>query len=280
VDIFTAPGADDMNVACASTENRAPYRCRVPSPELFEELDVAGAPRSLIALGGTLEPAMLVAAYRAGCFPWPNGENEKALDREARRLARRGEVPLWPGDDPDIPWCSPDPRAVLLADRVVVSRSLRRTLRRSGWETTLDAAFDDVVAHCAAPAPGREDTWITARMRSAYSALHAIGGAHSLEVWDGERLVGGLYGVLTGRVFSGESMFHLEPDASKVAVIDLCARLLAVDVVLIDTQQPTEHMASMGQVVVRRTEYLSVLERLRDERVRLDPARLPVARLV
>jgi leucyl/phenylalanyl-tRNA--protein transferase len=110
--------------------------------------------------------------------------------------------------------------------------------------------------------------------------LHAAGGAHSLEVWDGERLVGGLYGVLTGRVFSGESMFHLEPDASKVAVIDLCARLLAVDVVLIDTQQPTEHMASMGQVVVRRTEYLSVLERLRDERVRLDPARLPVARLV
>jgi leucyl/phenylalanyl-tRNA--protein transferase len=258
-----------------------PSPVEVPSPaERFEALDVAGAPRSLIALGGTLEPATLVAAYRAGCFPWPNGEQEKALDREARRLARRGEVALWPGDDPTVPWCSPDPRAVLLADRVVVSRSLRRTLRRSGWETTVDAAFDDVVAHCAAPAPGREDTWITSRMRTAYSALHATGGAHSVEVWDGGRLVGGLYGVLTGRVFSGESMFHLEPDASKVAVVDLCDRLLSADVVLVDTQQPTEHMAAMGQVVVHREEYLSVLTSLRDQPAVLDATRRPVARLV
>jgi leucyl/phenylalanyl-tRNA--protein transferase len=168
---------------------------------------------------------------------------------------------------------------VLLADRVVVSRSLRRTLRRSGWETTLDTAFDDVVAGCAAPAPGREGTWITDRMRSAYSALHQSGGAHSLEVWAGDRLVGGLYGVLTGRVFSGESMFHLEPDASKVAVVDLCARLLAAGVVLIDTQQPTEHMASMGQVVVHREEYLAVLSTLRDQSAELSRDRLPVARL-
>jgi leucyl/phenylalanyl-tRNA--protein transferase len=252
----------------------------VPSPaELFERLDVAGAPRSLIALGGTLEPEMLVAAYRAGCFPWPNSESEGSLDREARRIARRGDVPVWPGDDAFVPWCSPDPRAVLLADRVAVSRSLRRTLRRSAWETTLDVAFDEVVSHCAAPAPGREDTWITSRMRSAYSALHAAGGAHSLEVWDGDRLVGGLYGVLTGRVFSGESMFHLEPDASKVAVVDLCDRLLDVGVVLVDTQQPTEHMASMGQVVVHRADYLAALVALRDEYVVLDPARRPVARL-
>src|SRR5688572_26077596 len=113
--------------------------------ELFEALDVAAAPRALIALGGTLEPEMLVAAYRAGCFPWPSADDEKAMDRQARRLVRRGEVPQWPGEDPWVPWCSPDPRAVLLADRVVVSRSLRRTLRRSGWETTVDAAFDDVV---------------------------------------------------------------------------------------------------------------------------------------
>jgi leucyl/phenylalanyl-tRNA--protein transferase len=222
---------------------------------------------------------MLVAAYRAGCFPWPSGEPEESLDRAARRLVRRGDVPLWPGDDPHVPWCSPDPRAVLLADRVVRSRSLRRSLRRSGWETTMDVAFDEVVAGCAAPAPGRESTWITDRMRSAYSSLHRAGGAHSLEVWHGDRLVGGLYGVLTGAVFSGESMFHLAPDASKVAVVDLCQRLLAAGVVLIDTQQPTEHMASLGQVVVHRAEYLSVLQRLRDEQVRLDTQRLPVARL-
>ncbi|GAC1608195.1 MAG: leucyl/phenylalanyl-tRNA--protein transferase [Mycobacteriales bacterium] len=248
--------------------------------ERFAALDVAGAPRTLIAVGGTLEPATLIAAYRAGCFPWPSGEG--AVDRVARRLARRGHVPLWTGADPDVPWCSPDPRAVLLPDMVVVSRSLRRSLRRSDWTTTVDAAFEDVMAGCAAPAPGREDTWITERMRTAYAHLHRAGGAHSVEVWDGEELVGGLYGVLTGRVFSGESMFHQRPDASKVALVDLCARLRAAGTggpVLVDTQQATEHMRSMGQVVVRRQEYLAVLTALRDDAIRLDPARLPAARL-
>jgi leucyl/phenylalanyl-tRNA--protein transferase len=254
----------------------------VPAPaEQFEGIDVAGAPRTLVALGGTLDPPTLVAAYRAGCFPWPSSESESAsLDRAARRLVRRGVLPHWPGEDPTTPWCSPDPRAVLLADSVVVSRSLRQTLRGSGWHTTVDAAFDEVVAGCAAPAPGREDTWITTRMRTAYSALHRAGGAHSVEVWDGDRLVGGLYGVLTGRVFSGESMFHLVPDASKVAVVDLCDRLLRAGVVLIDTQQPTAHMASMGQVVVHREDYLSTLMALRDNPAQLGRARLPVARLV
>ena len=248
--------------------------------ELFEALDVVGARRSLIALGGTLEPSTLIAAYRAGCFPWPSsGEDEQSLERSARRLVRRGEVPLWPGEDGFVPWCSPDPRAVLLADRLAVSRSLRRTLRSSGWETTLDTAFDEVMAGCSASAPGREETWITGRMRRAYSALHRVGGAHSVEVWAGDRLVGGLYGVLTGRVFSGESMFHLAPDASKVALVDLCARLLAAGVVLIDTQQPSEHMVSMGQVVVPREEYLSVLSALRDQPAALSTARLPVHRL-
>src|SRR4051794_38349252 len=196
----------------------------------------------LVALGGTLDPETLTAAYRAGCFPWPSSDNEP-LDRTARRLVRRGDVPQWPGEDPTVPWCSPDPRAVLLTDRVVVSRSLRRTLRRCGWETTMDAAFDEVIDGCAAPAPGREGTWITGRMKAAYSALHRAGVARSLEVWDGSQLVGGLYGVLIGRVFSGESMFHRVPDASKAAVVDLCERLLRAEVVLVDTQQPTEHLA-------------------------------------
>jgi leucyl/phenylalanyl-tRNA--protein transferase len=254
----------------------------VVSPaELFEALDVAGAPRSLIALGGTLEPEMLVAAYRAGVFPWPDGEgdSEAAFGRVLRRLVRRGEIPLWPGEDGYVPWCSPDPRAVLLPDRLVVSRSLRRSLRRCGWTTTMDAAFDDVVAGCAAPSPGREGTWITGRMRTAYSALHRAGGAHSLEVWEGDELVGGLYGVLTGRVFSGESMFHRATDASKVALVDLCDRLLAAGVVLVDTQQATEHMQSMGQVVVRRAEYLDVLRSLRDQPAAVATDRRPVDRL-
>jgi leucyl/phenylalanyl-tRNA--protein transferase len=251
----------------------------VPDPaDPFAALDVANAPRALVALGGTLDPPTLIAAYRNGCFPWPSsGRDERALERQARRLVRRGEVPLLAGEDGLVPWCSPDPRAVLLADRVVVHRSLRRTLRRSGWDTTVDAAFEDVVARCADR--GADGTWITPRMAQAYGALHRVGGAHSVEVWDGERLVGGLYGVLTGRVFSGESMFHAEPDASKVALVELCARLLEAGVALIDTQQPTEHLAAMGGVLVHREEYLEVLASLRDQPTRLATDRRPVARL-
>lgn len=251
----------------------------MPGPEeRFADLDVAGAPRALVALGGTLDAPTLRAAYRVGCFPWPStGRYERSLERQARRLVRSGAVPLLPGDDGLVPWCSPDPRAVLLADRVVVSRSLRRTLRRSGWTTTVDRAFDHVLAGCADR--GAEGTWITPRMREGYRALHRAGGAHSVEVWDGDRLVGGLYGVLTGRVFSGESMFHVETDASKVALVELCDRLLEAGVVLVDTQQPTEHLASMGGVVVHREEYLAVLAQLRDDVVELETDRREVARL-
>ena len=158
--------------------------------EFFEALDVGGAPRALVALGGTLDPETLVAAYRAGCFPWPStGPHERSLERQARRLLRTGEVPLLEGEDGLVPWCSPQPRAVLLPDDLVVSRSLRQTLRRSGWTATVDAAFDDVVSACADRGEG---TWITARMQDGYRALHRAGGAHSVEVWDGDELIGGL----------------------------------------------------------------------------------------
>ena len=244
----------------------------------FESLEVERAPRALVALGGTLDPATLTAAYRAGCFPWPStGPHERSLERQARRLVRAGEVPLLAGDDGLVPWCSPEPRAVLLTDEVAVSRSLRKTLRRSGWTASLDAAFDDVVAACADRGEG---TWITERMQQGYRALHRAGGAHSVEVWDGEELIGGLYGVLTGSVFSGESMFHRRADASKVALVDLCARLLEVGVRLVDTQQPTDHLASLGGVEVYRHDYLAALRRLRDEPVVLPTDRRPVSRLV
>lgn len=244
----------------------------------FEALDVAAAPRALVALGGTLEPATLVAAYRTGCFPWPStGPHERSLERQARRLIRAGEVPLLPGDDGLVPWCSPQPRALLLPDDLVISRSLRQTLRRSGWTATVDAAFDQVVAGCA---DRDEGTWITSRMQEGYRALHRSGGAHSVEVWDGDDLVGGLYGVLTGSVFSGESMFHRRSDASKVALVELCARLCEGGGKVIDTQQPTEHLASLGQVQVDRADYLRLLAALRDEVVVLPTQRRPVARLV
>ena len=248
--------------------------------DFFAHLDVAGARRELVALGGTLDVATLTAAYRAGCFPWPatGGPYEAALERDARRLVRRGEVPLLPGTDRSgllMPWMSPHPRPVLLPDRVTVNRSLRKRLRHCGWEATMDHAFDAVIASCA----DRDSTWITDEMRSAYRALHRAGVAHSLEVWSGDELVGGLYGVLTGRIFSGESMFHRRPDASKAAVVDLCHRFVEAGVVLVDTQDESPHMARLGQVLVGRDDYVDVLHHFRDEPVDLPTDRRPVARL-
>ncbi|HEY0398350.1 MAG TPA: leucyl/phenylalanyl-tRNA--protein transferase, partial [Acidimicrobiia bacterium] len=185
--------------------------------------------------------------------------------------------PLVPGTDPAVPlmpWISPHPRPVLLPDRVNIPRSVRRSIRRRGWETTMDRAFGDVLAACG----DRPETWITPEMRTGYQALHHAGIAHSLEVWAGDDLVGGLYGVLTGRVFNGESMFHHEDDASKAAVVDLCQRFREGGVVLIDTQDESEHMANLGQVLVNRADYIDVLHAFRDEPVPLPADRRPVAR--
>lgn len=244
----------------------------------FEQLDVAGAPRELVALGGVLDAPTLVSAYRNGAFPWPPSDRDAgAHERSVRRLARRGAVPLLPTPDGHrlLPWVSPHPRAVLLPRDLSVPRSLRQQLRRCGWEASADAAFADVVAGCA----DRPNTWITGQMREAYADLHRLGFAHSVEVWEGGRLVGGLYGVLIGRVFSGESMFSRESGASKVALVDLCARLVAADVPVLDTQQESEHLATLGQVLVSRTEYVEVVHALRDAPAVLATDRRPVAEL-
>ena len=246
--------------------------------EFFAGLDVVGARRELVALGGRLDVATLQAAYRHGCFPWPADErDERAQDRASRRLARRGQVPLLP-DTPDgvlIPWCSTAPRAVLVAEQVTPSRTLRQVLRRSGWTTTVDTAFAQVLAGCA----DRDATWITGAMTTAYADLFAAGLAHSVEVWDGTDLVGGLYGVLTGRIFSGESMFHRVSGAAKVAVVDLCDRLLEADAPLVDVQQETELLSSLGAVLLAREEYVQLTRALRDTPVRLATDRRPVERL-
>lgn len=248
----------------------------VDPADAFAGLDVVGAPRELVALGGTLDTATLVAAYRHGCFPWPaTGPGSGALDRAASRLARRGLLPVLPGTSGLVPWCSPDPRAVLLPHRLHVPRSLRQRLRRSGWEVTLDLAFDAVLDGCA----DRAQTWITPGMRAAYSALHRAGRAHSVEVWAGDRLVGGLYGVLTGAVFSGESMFSRESDASKVALTDLCDRLVHGGAQVLDTQQASAHLAVLGQVLVSRREYVGVVLALRDRPVVLPGGRRAAAEL-
>jgi leucyl/phenylalanyl-tRNA---protein transferase len=226
-----------------------PSRWRFPDPATAGE-------DGLVGIGADLEPATLVDAYRRGIFPWPH-----------------------PGAP--LPWFSPDPRGVIPLDGLAVSRSLRARLRRSGWETTVDRAFAAVLAGCAdRPGPIREGgTWITPPMRAAYQRLHDLGHAHSLEVWDGAELVGGLYGVGVGGVFTGESMFHVASDASKVALVDLTTRLVEAGGCLIDVQMVTPHLASLGARDVSRAEFLALLARVRDLPVRLAGDRLPVARL-
>jgi leucyl/phenylalanyl-tRNA--protein transferase len=241
---------------------------------LFDELDVAASPYELVAVGGVLDPETLRAAYRNGVFPWPAPESSAAAhDRSVRRLLRRGEVHLLAGgsEGPLVPWVSPQPRAVVLPHRLSVPRSLRQLIRRRAWETTVDTAFAEVVARCADRPDG---SWITPAMRSGYQALHAEGSAHSVEVWEDGELVGGLYGVLSGRVFSGESMFFARSGASKAAVVDLCQRLVEAEVPLLDTQQESEHLRAMGQVLVDRGEYVEAVRQLQQ------PTALPTERRV
>jgi leucyl/phenylalanyl-tRNA---protein transferase len=208
----------------------------------------------VVGLGADLAPSTLVDAYRRGIFPWPHPG-----------------VPL--------PWFSPDPRGVLELDALSVSRSLRRTLRQCGWATTVDRAFEAVIDGCARDR-GPDGTWITGAMARAYLRLHELGWAHSLEVWDGERLVGGIYGVQVGGVFTGESMFHRVPDASKVALLDLVRRLAEAGGRLVDVQIPTPHLRSLGAVEVARADFLAELAAVRDAPVRLWTGPLPVRRHV
>jgi leucyl/phenylalanyl-tRNA---protein transferase len=180
-----------------------------------------------------LEPKTLLDAYRHGIFPWPT------LDGM-------------------ICWWSPDPRALFPLDGVHVSRSLGRTLRSGRFRCTQDTAFPDVVAGCADR--GSVGTWITPVMARAYTRLHELGHAHSVEVWDaGGALVGGIYGVAVGAAFAGESMFSRATDASKVALVELAARLRVGGFRLFDAQLPTPHLASMGAVTVPRSTFLRLL---------------------
>jgi leucyl/phenylalanyl-tRNA--protein transferase len=192
-------------------------------------------PNGLLAAGGDLEPQRLLAAYRRGIFPWYS----------------EGQPILW--------W-SPDPRSVLRPDEAHVSRSLRRTLNKGGFELKVDTAFEAVIEGCAAPREYADGTWITAAMAAAYTRLHRLGWAHSFETWlDGE-LVGGLYGVAIGRVFFGESMFSRVSDASKVAFVHLANELRARDFALIDCQVASAHVTSLGASAMPRAEFLARLD--------------------
>lgn len=196
----------------------------------------AASSDGLLAVGGDLGPARLLAAYRRGIFPWYQ-------------------------DDQPILWWSPDPRAVLFPDRLHVSRSLARRIRRGEFTVTLDTCFRAVMTHCAGPRPQHPEggTWITPDMLEAYSTLHEMGYAHSIETWWDNQLVGGVYGVALGGAFFAESMFTTVDDASKVALVTLIRQLRAWRFPIIDCQQSSPHIMRFGAENIPRREFITHL---------------------
>ncbi|WP_398476614.1 leucyl/phenylalanyl-tRNA--protein transferase [Tardiphaga sp.] len=189
-----------------------------------------------------ITPELLLRAYACGIFPM----SESA-------------------DDPGLFWVEPEMRGVIPLDGFRISSRLARTVRSDQFSVTVDRAFKRVMSECAAPKPDREDTWINKRIRDLYGALHEMGHAHSVEVWENDDLVGGLYGVSLGRAFFGESMFHHARDASKVALVHLVARLIAGGYGLLDTQYVTDHLRSFGAIEVPRDRYRILLDAALDD---------------
>jgi len=194
----------------------------------------------IVGVGGRLDPETLVRAYRRGIFPWPVEG-----------------LPLL--------WFCPRERAILEFSRLHVGRSLARARRQSGLRFTVDAAFGAVIRACAAtPRPGQDGTWITEEIESAYTRLHALGIAHSVEAWRGRDLVAGVYGVVVDGAFAAESMFHREANASKLALLHLVDHLATAGLDWIDIQVMTPHLARLGAHVVPRKQFISRLARTRE----------------
>lgn len=199
-----------------------------PSPEKWED--------DVVAVGGNLSPGLLISAYAQGIFPWFN-EGEEIL------------------------WWSLDPRFILYPDALKVSRSMRRHIRKGGFALTLDRDFTGVMEGCGrVPRKGQDGTWISAEMIEAYSELHDLGFAHSVEVRQGHELVGGLYGLSLGNAFFGESMFARSSNASKTALVALSSYLADRGFAFIDCQQHTDHLGTLGAADVPRDRFLMELE--------------------
>jgi len=204
-------------------------------PEAFPDLGNHGEdPEGLVAAGGDLTTARLIAAYQRGIFPW----------------YEEGQPILW--------W-SPDPRCVIYPNSVHIPRRLARTLRQKPFALTTNRAFTNVIDACAAPRRYTDATWITAEMRSAYVRLHDQGHAHSIEAWQGRHLVGGIYGVVLGKVFFGESMFSVARDASKVVLVSLAQALASAGFHCLDCQLPSPHLFTLGAKLIPRDQFLAEL---------------------
>lgn len=212
----------------------------------FPALDKAlQEPNGLLAAGGDLSAERLIKAYRHGCFPWFS-------------------------DGQPILWWSPDPRTVLFPDELHVSRSLGKVLRQNRYKVTFDQDFAAVITACSEPRAYADDTWITSAMRDAYLELHRRGLAHSVEVWQGQQLVGGLYGLAMGQLFFGESMFSRADNASKVGFVMLVEHLKAAGFVMIDCQMPTQHLHSFGARAISREQFASTLNQHLDQPSTID----------
>jgi leucyl/phenylalanyl-tRNA---protein transferase len=194
-------------------------------------------PNGLLAAGGDLSPERLLHAYRLGIFPWFSA----------------GEPILW--------W-SPDPRVVLVPSELKIARSLAKTLRKAEFQVRADTAFERVIEACSEPRARQQSTWITDAMKAAYTRLHRLGVAHSVETWRGDELIGGLYGVALGHAFFGESMFSRATDASKIALVHLVRKLQTWDFGLIDCQMHTPLLASFGAREIARARFTRQLAEL------------------
>jgi leucyl/phenylalanyl-tRNA---protein transferase len=189
-------------------------------------------------LNRDITPQVLLKAYSCGIFPMAES-----------------------ADDPQLYWIEPISRGILPLDSVRLPKRLARTIRQAPFEVRVDSNFDATIAGCAASRPGRRTTWINDQIRALYRELYALGHCHTVEVWQGKRMVGGLYGVSLGGAFFGESMFSTETDASKIALIYLCARLIHGGYTLLDTQFVTDHLRQFGTVEVDRGEFHQALEK-------------------
>lgn len=217
-------------------QSSAPYWLDTRYPELFPDVLLAlKEPDGLLAIGGDLSEQRLLAAYRQGIFPWYS----------------EGQPILW--------W-SPDPRMILVPADLKISRSLKKSIRKQNFSVTFDQAFEQVINECAAPRNYTDETWITDEMKQAYISMHKSGHAHSIECWQDNILVGGLYGISIGKVFFGESMFSRTTDASKVAFVFLVKHLQLWNYRLVDCQVYSGHLASLGAINVPRDDFIQQIK--------------------
>ncbi|MER5383033.1 leucyl/phenylalanyl-tRNA--protein transferase [Streptomyces sp. NPDC002688] len=249
----------------------------------WEALDVLeAAPDGPVAFCADLSPAGLLAAYRAGVYPFPASDEYARALNEVVFADQVQEGHIWlvgeeSADPYAVSWWSPDPRPVLSVSGPHLSRSLARQLRnRLPWSTSLDRRFERVVRECRA---GRTPPWLTEELIASLVRLHELGHAHSVEVWEDGNLVGGVFGVQVGSVFSMDSMFFHRSGASKVAVTDLAARFAQAGGVLLDAQRDSPHVRSLGGILVPREQYVRHLRRAPRDSLPMPTATLPVRRL-